>query len=607
MLKKVVEPIPAKNFSSSSMTRNHHFRSRALYTRWVVLTLLACAYTVQANPIMAQQPGKLNTPIKPPLLAQRRAETAYTLGPGDRIRLDVFNVPEYSGEFQVLVDGTINLPIIGSLPVEGLTLEGASDNISNQYARFLKRPLVTVSLLAPRPLKIGVSGEVSRPGSYTVSLAESRQFPTVTQAIQLAGGTTQAANIRSVEILRRGQEKPIYVNLVDVLQKGDLSQDITLRDGDTVFLPTAVYTNGTDGSIIASSTLAAQTAGSKVAVVGEVSRPGTYLLKAEPTGPNSTVRPPTLTQAILLAGGFTPSANTRQIQVRRLTRNGPPQVFNVNLLQLLQSGDVAQDILLQEGDTVLIPTRTDVNAAESRTIASSTLATQTSGPIKVDLVGEVFRPGTYAIKPQAAGANGGGSPPTLTDAIQTAGGIKPTADIRTIRVRRFTRTGNEQVIDVNLWQLLQGDVAQDLSLQEGDIISVPVAKQMDPKEAEALAMASFAPNEMVVNIVGEVTRPGPVKVPPNTPLNQALLAAGGFNIRARKTVVSLVRLNPDGTVTERNVNVDFSQGIGSETNPVLHNNDTIVVRRSGLTAVTDTLGTILSPVGAFFSIFNFFR
>ena len=104
-------------------------------------------------------------------------ETDYTLGAGDRLRLDIFQVEDYSGEYLVLVDGTISLPLVGSVLVEGLTIAQVSQVVSDKYAAFLRRPLVTVSLLSPRPLKIAISGEVNNPGSYTVDLQQMGQFP----------------------------------------------------------------------------------------------------------------------------------------------------------------------------------------------------------------------------------------------------------------------------------------------------------------------------------------------------------------------------------------------------------------------------------------------
>ncbi|MEN8444832.1 MAG: polysaccharide export protein, partial [Cyanobacteria bacterium J06555_13] len=96
------------------------------------------------------------------------------------------------------------------------------------------------------------------------------------------------------------------------------------------------------------------------------------------------------------------------------------------------------------------------------------------------------------------------------------------------------------------------------------------------------------------------------------PLNQAILAAGGFDPqRANTDQVELVRLNADGTVTQRAIPVAFDQGINDETNPALQDNDVILVGRSGRAAFGDDVsgvlgpfGTILSPLGLLFNIFD---
>jgi len=108
-------------------------------------------------------------------------------------------------------------------------------------------------------------------------------------------------------------------------------------------------------------------------------------------------------------------------------------------------------------------------------------------------------------------------------------------------------------------------------------------------------------------VVGEVKRPGTIEVPPNTPLNQAILTAGDFDKRrANQSTVELIRLNPNGTVTKTSINVDFSQGINEKTNPILRNNDVVVVHRSNLASATDTLGTVLSPFTGLTGLFNGF-
>lgn len=219
--------------------------------------------------------------------------------------------------------------------------------------------------------------------------------------------------------------------------------------------------------------------------------------------------------------------------------------------------------------------------------------------VRVGISGEVNRPGSYAITPEGSG-NRDSEPPTLTVAIQLAGGITPNANLRQVQVRRPKGAGDHQTITVDLWDLLvTGDLSKDILLQGGDSVFIPTAKMMDPAEASQLATANFAPETIRVYVSGEVGRPGAIEVPPNTPLNQALLAAGGFNERAATRSVDLVRLNPDGTVARREVAVDFDQNINHENNPALHNQDVILVRRSGMAAFSDNASLFLGPVGRF--------
>ena len=427
-------------------------------------------------------------------------DTAYTLGPGDRIRVDIFQVDKYSNEYLVLIDGTVSLPLIGRLNVQGLTLSEMAKLVGEQYAPYLKRPLVTVTLLTPRPMKIAIAGEINRPGSYEIKLDKDGQFPSVTDIIQQAGGITTVADVRQVQIRRyyRGRQQVFTANLWELFQKGNLNEDINLRDGDSVFIPTA-----------------------------------------DKIDPN-----------------------------------------------------------------------------ETRQLADANFGIQVSQPITVAVVGEVYRPGSYKIAPEERSRNIVNSenfspqPPRLTQAIKEAGGIKLLADIRNVEIRRFMRNGSQQKIDVDLWELLQtGNINDDLILQEGDTVFIPTAKELNPTESESLALASFAPDQINVNVVGEVMQPGVVKVAPNTPLNQALLAAGNFNpVRANRASVDLIRLNPNGTVTTRSIEVDFANDLNSADNPAMRNNDVIVVRRSALTVVTDGVSKVLSPfLTPFNSVFNVFR
>ena len=87
-------------------------------------------------------------------------------------------------------------------------------------------------------------------------------------------------------------------------------------------------------------------------------------------------------------------------------------------------------------------------------------------------------------------------------------------------------------------------------------------------------------------------------------MSQGVLAVGGFNTRASQNAVELVRLNSNGTATRTAINVDFEGGIDEVNNPLLRNNDVIIVGRSGLASFSDTLDSVVSPLGRAFSLFS---
>jgi polysaccharide export outer membrane protein len=128
-------------------------------------------------------------------------------------------------------------------------------------------------------------------------------------------------------------------------------------------------------------------------------------------------------------------------------------------------------------------------------------------------------------------------------------------------------------------------------------VIIPTAATVDLAEVSQLATSSFSPNAISINIVGEVIRPGALQVRPSTSLHQALLTAGSFNqLRANKDKVELLRLNPNGTVSRRTIDVDFAQGLNPNNNPTLRNNDVILVARSGYARVGDNINSFLQPI-----------
>ena len=229
-----------------------------------------------------------------------------------------------------------------------------------------------------------------------------------------------------------------------------------------------------------------------------------------------------------------------------------------------------------------------------------TIAPITLRPIRIAIAGEVKRPGSYTLDRGSNNDDGNDNNtlfPTLTEAISQAGGITGKANIRDIQIRRYVAYNETEVSTFNLWDLIQsGDLRQDVVLQSGDEVFIPTSVDNTPGEVSELASASFAPNAIQIYIAGEVENPGILEVPLDTALNEAILNAGGFNPRANRTVVDLVRVNPDGTVSQRQIEVDFSQDVNEALNPILTDQDIIVVNRSGLTRFGDSVGIVLSPV-----------
>lgn len=472
----------------------------ALLSLTIALSLSPVAQAVTPLP-----PANLAVPNNPP-----PAEDDYTLGPGDRVRIEVLKAPQYNLETQVLLDGSLSLVQAGHISVMGMTLQEASEAASRQYRSLLRYPVVTLTLTTLRPIKVTVAGEVSRRGSYDLTMAPP--------------------------------------------------------DNNNIGSPTV----------------------------------------------------PTLTRALKLAGGITQAADLSRVQIRRAKRGMPEQVYTVNLWDFLNNGDTRQDAVLRDGDSIFVPTTSKLDLNESYQLATTSFSAEKIQPLNVTIVGEVYRPGPHTVESSVrvptAGVPGEARDtfnqarifPTLTRAIQTAGGIKPTADIRQVEVRRITQDGTEQSFKIDLWALLQsGDQKQDLILQDRDTIVIPRAKTLTEAQIAEMSESSFAPDFIRVNVAGEVDRPGVIQVPPGTTLSKAILIAGGYNRRADHGPVDFIRINADGTATKRRIAVNFAAGADEKINPTLHNEDVIVVRRSGFNTVIDEAANFLNPIGFLRTIFGF--
>jgi polysaccharide export outer membrane protein len=189
------------------------------------LALCACAVAPAAA-------GKDKDADKKPLSSPPALSDEYRLGPGDKLRIEVYKDAQLSQSAQIRPDGKITLPLIGDVKAAGLTPIELRDTMTKSLKEYVTNPTVTVIVVeATTPLAY-VMGEVNHPGAITL------QSPlTIIQALALAGGLKDFADAKNIRVLRRTASgvQTIAFNYKEALRSsGDL---IYLRPGDTVVVP----------------------------------------------------------------------------------------------------------------------------------------------------------------------------------------------------------------------------------------------------------------------------------------------------------------------------------------------------------------------------------
>jgi polysaccharide export outer membrane protein len=247
----------------------------------------------------------------------------YRLGKNDVLNIFVLDHPELSsqrvdlGEISgttIRKDGTIHLPVVGSLQAEGSTLSELEGALQTEVARYVVSPHVHVEILRHESQKFFVLGEVARPGAFPVD-GDTRLI----EAVSLAGGIPSTADLESATVVRDGKLLPI--NLADILRRGDVSRNVYMKDGDLVYVPDNVA--------------------KKVFVLGEVVQPTAVRIERDSV---------TLAEALAAARGPTPASARRELAV---IRGGfaKPVVYRFELEKALLYDD---QIKLRPGDRVVV-------------------------------------------------------------------------------------------------------------------------------------------------------------------------------------------------------------------------------------------------------------
>src|SRR5438874_6813867 len=307
----------------------------------------------------------------------------YKLGPGDNLVLILTGDVELTYSLPVTREGFVLIPQVGQMHVANLTLDQLRDVLYTRLGRVysgVKRSAnattrFDVTVANVRANQVYVVGEVAQPGAYQIS-----SLGTVFTALYAAGGVTERAKLRGVEVQRNGKHIAT-LDLYDYLLRGDTRADVRLETGDVIFVPIHL---------------------SRVRVNGAVLRPAIYETKAGET----------LADMIGAAGGFRPDAALERVKVERVLPpevRGPQTTARVTIDVPMANG-VAPRFALEDGDVVLVDSL--AGASDQYTIA---------------ITGMVQQPGTYPWRPGM----------TLRQLMVLARGPKIGADLRDAEIARL--------------------------------------------------------------------------------------------------------------------------------------------------------------------------
>jgi polysaccharide export outer membrane protein len=161
-----------------------------------------------------------------------------TLGPGDVFTLEIVGEKDLPKEYQVASDGTVDLPFVHTVKVQGLEPQAVAREVRKQLMakQILRDPSVIVSVKEYNSKRITVLGQVQKPGSFPLSPGM-----TLIQAISVAGGFNSIANRDSVNLTRKGRNGARTVQLsVDAITDGR-SPDIPLQAGDQIYVQERLF------------------------------------------------------------------------------------------------------------------------------------------------------------------------------------------------------------------------------------------------------------------------------------------------------------------------------------------------------------------------------
>jgi len=400
----------------------------------IVVSLLApspgFAQIPSTSPPLPPGPTPRSTPAPaptPPLAsASPRGVTPgpdYRLAPGDVLDVQIAGRLEVIRQQAVVdLEGAINVPPLGALPVGGLTLLEAHRKVSERARDVFKYADATITVVAPRTFEVTVSGDVERPGTLQTT-ATRRVYDVILEA----GGVSPRGSMRNIVLTRRSAARTI--DLLAFQLRGDLTQNPFLEEGLRIHVPPR------SGSVTLS---------------GAVRRPGEYEI-----GPT-----PSLRELLELVGGL---SQTAAIGDARLTRVGAGDRKEAMPLDLRSALTPPTELMLRPGDAIFVPAISSLQDVVE--VRGAFIGTAESTKASVA--------GKSTILQRLELAQG----ERVRDVLDRAGGAAAYADLRLALVERSGTTGPRQRIPIDLYRMLvEKDDAPNIVLQNGDVFVLPIVE-----------------------------------------------------------------------------------------------------------------------------------
>jgi len=242
-----------------------------------------------------------------PILAHSQE---YEVGDGDLLKITVYNNSDLTSEVRVSGEGMITVPLIGEVSVKAMTATEIGKKLAGLFANgYIRNPQVAIFIQEYKSKKVTTLGEFTKPG-----LIEMRGNSTLMEVISNAGGITLNAGetlfIQRNAVKGAASQKDdviISIDLTKLLEGTDMSSNVPVLDGDSIYVPKAAF----------------------VYVTGEVKNPGAFKI----------TKGLTVLRSITLAGGFTLKANKDKTEIVRKTGN-VENTIKVKMEDLIMPDDI---------------------------------------------------------------------------------------------------------------------------------------------------------------------------------------------------------------------------------------------------------------------------